>query len=155
MRELVAFVKEDYLVEPAGAIVVRESLFQSDPYLIEKVIRGTLKGLLYIRQNRAGTIPILARLMKIQGDAAAKIYDLVLPGLTADGTISPELQKKVLEFVLRVQGIKEPVAPEKVYDFTPVKKISAELAAKSGDLRPKDRSTGRWARRPAKAIESP
>jgi hypothetical protein len=29
-RELVAFVKEDYLVEPAGAIVVRESLFQSD-----------------------------------------------------------------------------------------------------------------------------
>lgn len=130
LRELVAFVKEDYLVEPAGAIVVRESLFQSDPYLIEKVIRGTLKGLLYIRQNRAGTIPILARLMKIQGDAAAKIYDLVLPGLTADGTISPELQKKVLEFVLRVQGIKEPVAPEKVYDFTPVKKISAELAAK-------------------------
>jgi hypothetical protein len=59
----------------------------------------------------------------------AWVCDLVLPGLTADGTISPELQKKVLEFVLRVQGIKEPVAPEKVYDFTPVKKISAELAA--------------------------
>jgi NitT/TauT family transport system substrate-binding protein len=130
MRELVAFVKEDYLVEPAGAIVVRESLFQSDPHSIEKIIRGTLKGLLYIRQNRTGTIPILARLMKIQPDAAAKIYDLVLPGLTADGTISPDLQKKFLEFMLRVQGIKEPVAAEKVYDFTPVKKIGAELAAK-------------------------
>ena len=58
LRELVAFVKQDYLVEPAGAIVVRENLFQSDPLLIEKFIRGTLKGLLYIRQNRAGTIPI-------------------------------------------------------------------------------------------------
>ena len=64
-RELVAFVKEDYLVEPAGAIVVRENLFHSDPLLLEKMIRGTLKGLLYIRQNRAGTIPILARLIKI------------------------------------------------------------------------------------------
>jgi ABC-type nitrate/sulfonate/bicarbonate transport system substrate-binding protein len=130
LRELVAFVKEDYLVEPAGAIVVRENLFQSDPHLIEKVVRGTLKGLLYIRQNRTGTIPILARLMKVPEGTAAKIYDLVLPGLTADGTLSPELQKKVLEFVLRVQGIKEPVSPEKVYDFAPVKKIGAELAAK-------------------------
>jgi len=130
LRELVAYVKEDYLVEPAGAIVVRENLFQSDPQLIEKVVRGTLKGLLYIWQNRAGTIPILARLMKIEGEIAAKIYDLVLPGLTADGTISPELQKKVLEFVSRVQGIKAPVASEKVYDFAPVRKIGAELAVK-------------------------
>jgi NitT/TauT family transport system substrate-binding protein len=130
LRELVAYVKQDYLVEPAGAIVVRENLFQSDPQLIEKVIRGTLKGLLYIRQNRAGTIPILTRLMKIPEGTAAKIYDLVLPGLTADGTISPDLQKKVVDFVLRVQGIKEPLASEKVYDFAPVRKIGAELAVK-------------------------
>jgi NitT/TauT family transport system substrate-binding protein len=130
LRELVAFVNEDYLVEPAGAIVVRDSLFRSDPLLVEKFIRGTLKGLLHIRQNRAGTIPILARLMKIQDDLAAKIYDLVLPGLTADGTINPELQKKVLEFVFKVQGIKEPAAVEKVYDFAPVRKVRDDLDAK-------------------------
>jgi len=130
LRELVAFVKQDYLTEPAGAIVVRESLFQSDPLLMEKFIRGTLKGLLHIRQNRASTIPILARLMKIQNDMAAKIYDLVLPGLTADGTITSELQKNVLEFMFKVQGIKEPAVVEKVYNFAPVRKIRAELDAK-------------------------
>jgi len=129
-RELIAFVKEDYLVEPAGAIVVRENLFHSDPLLLEKMIRGTLKGLLYIRQNRAGTIPILARLMKIEEDVAAKIYDLVLPGLTPDGTLNPELQKKVLEFVFKVQGIKEPAMAEKIYDFAPVRKIRADLEAR-------------------------
>ena len=68
--------------------------------------------------------------MKIQEDLAARIYDLVLPGLTADGTISSETQKKVLEFVLKVQGIKEPVAVEKVYDFTPIRKIRADLEDK-------------------------
>ena len=130
LRELIAFVKQDYLTEPAGAIVVRENLFQSDPLLMEKFIRGTLKGLLHIRQNRASTIPILARLMKIQNDMAAKIYDLVLPGLTADGTITPELQKNVLEFMFKVQGIKEPAVAEKVYNFAPVRKIRAELDAK-------------------------
>lgn len=130
LRELVAFVKEDYLVEPAGAIVVRENLFRSDPALMEKFIRGTLKGLLHIRQNRAGTIPILARLMKIQDDFAAKIYDLVLPGLTADGSINQEMQKKVLEFVLKVQGINEVAATERVFDFSPVKKVRADLETK-------------------------
>jgi hypothetical protein len=47
---------------------------------MEKFIRGTLKGLLHIQQDRFGTIPILAKLMKIPQDVAAKIYDLVLPG---------------------------------------------------------------------------
>jgi len=131
LRELVAFVKQDYLTEPAGAIVVRENFFRSDPLLMEKFIRGTLKGLLHIRQNRASTIPILARLMKIQNDMAAKIYDLVLPGLTADGTITPELQKNVLEFMFKVQGIKEPAVAEKVYNFAPVRKIRADLEAKN------------------------
>jgi len=130
LRELVAFVNEDYLVEPAGAIVVRENLFQSAPLLIEKFIRGTLKGLLHIRHNRAGTIPILAKLMKIREDMAAKIYDLVLPGLTADGSIDRDHQKKVLEFVLKIQGIKESAAVDKIYDFTAVKKIRADLDAR-------------------------
>lgn len=131
LRELVAFVKEDYLVEPAGAIVVRENLLRSDPLLLEKLVRGTLKGLLHIRQNRAGTIPILARLMKIPLDMGANIYDLVLPGLTVDGSIDANLQKKVLEFIFKVQSIKEPVVPEKVYDFVAVRKIRAELQSKN------------------------
>jgi len=130
LRELVSFVKEDYLVEPAGGIVIREGLFQSDPALIEKFIRGTLKGLLYVRQNRAGTIPILASLMKIQDDVAAKIYDLVLPGLTADGSVSPELQKRVVEFILKVQGLKEPAATERIFDFSPVRKSRTDLETK-------------------------
>jgi NitT/TauT family transport system substrate-binding protein len=45
-RELVSFVKEDYLIEPTGTIAIRESLLQSDPGLLEKFVRGTLKGLL-------------------------------------------------------------------------------------------------------------
>jgi NitT/TauT family transport system substrate-binding protein len=130
LRELVSFVKEDYLVEPAGGIVIREGLFQSDPALIEKFIRGTLKGLLYVRQNRAGTIPILASLMKIQDDVAAKIYDLVLPGLTVDGSVSPELQKRVVEFILKVQGLKEPAATERIFDFSPVRKSRTDLETK-------------------------
>ena len=68
--------------------------------------------------------------MKIREDMAGKIYDLVLPGLTADGSINLDLQRKVIDFVLQVQGVKEPGAAEKIYDFTQVKKIRAELEAR-------------------------
>jgi len=130
LRELVAFVKEDYLVDLAGTIVVRESLFQSDPAVIEKLIRGMLKGLFHIRQSRSSTIPILAKLMKTQDNVAEKIYDMVLPGLTTDGSLNPEVQKRVIDFVSRVQGIQEPVTAEKVFDFSSVRRIRADLEIK-------------------------
>jgi hypothetical protein len=97
---------------------------------MEKFIRGTLKGLLHIQQDHFGTIPILAKLMKIPQDVAAKIYDLVLPGLTTDGTINQKLQKEVLQFVLKTQGHKQLSATDKIFDFTFVKKIGVELESK-------------------------
>ena len=42
-RQLVSFVKED-LVDLQSAVVVREGTTQSDPGLVEKFLRGTLKG---------------------------------------------------------------------------------------------------------------
>ena len=73
-RELVNFTKQD-LVEMTGTILVPDALSRSDPALIEKFIRGTLKGLIYARDNRAGTIRVLSNKFKIKEDMAGKIYD--------------------------------------------------------------------------------
>jgi len=125
LRELVAFVKEDYLLDLAGTIVMREDL---NPILLEKCLRSMFKGLLHIRQRRASTVPILAKLMKIEENLADKVYTMVLPGLTADGSLDAEIQKKVLDFVVKIQGIKEPVSAERVFDFLPLRKICNDLA---------------------------
>ena len=42
-RELVSFLKEDF-VELQGSILVHERIFQSDPGLVERFVRGTVKG---------------------------------------------------------------------------------------------------------------
>jgi len=67
--------------------------------------------------------------MKIRENLADKVYDMVLPGLTADGSLEPEIQKKILDFVVKVQGIKEPVSVEKVFDFSTVRKVRNDLDA--------------------------
>jgi NitT/TauT family transport system substrate-binding protein len=125
-RELVSFLKEDF-VELQGSVLVHERLFQSEPALIEKFVRGTLKGLRYARQNRAGTIPILVRYMKIKEDLAGQYYDLVRPIMTADGTASVELQKQILDQAVKVLAPKESPSVEKIFNYSLTRKIHAEL----------------------------
>ncbi len=125
-RELVSFLKEDF-VELQGSILAHERLFQSDPALVEKFIRGTLKGLRYARENRAGTIPILTRYMKIKEDLAGQYYDLVRPVMTADGTASVELQKRILDQAVKVLAPKESPPVEKIFNYSVTRRIHAEL----------------------------
>ena len=71
-RELVAFPKQD-LIQLQGSILVRDASLQSDPAQLERFIRGTYKRFLYIKDNRAGTIPIWRDLYKSAKAAPLKI----------------------------------------------------------------------------------
>jgi NitT/TauT family transport system substrate-binding protein len=129
-REIIAFTKQE-LVELQGSILVKEAFLQSDPVTLEKFIRATSKGFLYIKQNRSGTIPILARYLQVNGDLAAKAYDQVVrPALTPDGTLSEELQKKAVEHVLKRLDVKEPPALSRVFDFSMTRKVVTDLQTK-------------------------
>jgi NitT/TauT family transport system substrate-binding protein len=135
-RQLVSFVKED-LVDLQSAVVVREGSPQSDPLLVEKFLRGTLKGFFYARENRSGTIPILARVQSIKEDLAAKTYDISRPAMTADGTVSDEILKRTLDQTVTRLGLKEaPSSFLKVFDYSLTRKIRTELDAQG--WKPKD-----------------
>ena len=125
LRELVNFVKQD-ITSLTGCIVVRES---SDAGLVDKLVRGAVKGHLYARNNRAGTIPILARTLKLKEDEAARIYDAAQPGMVVDGSINEEIQRRVIDDTRKTLGMKEAVSAEKVFRFAAVHKINAELKA--------------------------
>jgi NitT/TauT family transport system substrate-binding protein len=125
-RELLAFIKQEW-VDLNGSAVAREGLLQSDPALVEKFIRGTLKGFLHARDNRSGTIPIVAHYLKIKEDFAAKIYDVTRLVMTPDGTVSEDLQKKALEPLLQRLGQREPPPVDKIFNYSLVRKVRAEL----------------------------
>jgi NitT/TauT family transport system substrate-binding protein len=127
-RELVSFLKEDF-VELQGSILAHERILQSDPGLVEKFVRGTLKGLRYARENKAGTIPVLLRYMKLKDDLAGQYYDLVRPIMTRDGTVNTEFQKKYLDQALKVLAPKESPGVERIYNYSLARKINAELDA--------------------------
>src|SRR5215510_6057582 len=125
-RELVSFLKEDF-VELQGSVLAHERIFQTDPVVVEKFLRGTLKGLRYARENKAGTIPILLRYMKIKEDLAGQYYDQVRPIMTTDGTANADLQKKYLDQALKVLTPKAAPSAEKIFNYSLARKISTEL----------------------------
>jgi hypothetical protein len=51
--------------------------------------------------------------------------------LTADGGLSEESQRKALDLILQVQGIKEAPPLERFFDFGIQKRLSAELRSKN------------------------
>jgi len=132
-RELVSFVKQDR-VEVQGSVVVRDALLESDRLLVEKFLRGTLRGFYFARTNRAATIPILARIQNIKDDLAAKTYDVSRPAMTPDSTLNEEAQKKALEVVLDRLGLKD-YPLDKVFNYSLAQNVNAELNRKSAGTR--------------------
>ena len=129
LRELVSFIDQEW-IELQGTINVTDQLLASDPTLVEKFIRATLKGFIHFRDLRSQTIGILIRFLRVKEDAAAKIYELMRPSLTQDGIVSEEIQRKSLEHVIDRVGLKEPPRLDKIFDYSMAVKVRAELRAK-------------------------
>ena len=127
-RELVSFVKHDW-VELQGCIVAREATLRSDAALVDKFTLATLKGLIYARGNRAGTVPIVAAMMKVKPDLGGRIYDLSIPALTTHGALTEELQRRAIEHVVKQMNLKEPPNLQRIYDFAPVERARRQLEA--------------------------
>jgi ABC-type nitrate/sulfonate/bicarbonate transport system substrate-binding protein len=125
-HEVLSFVHQD-TAQLQGSIVLRNDVMRNDEELVEKFTRGTIKGLRYCLANRSGTIAILARRLQVDDKTAIKIYDLGKSALTGDGTIDQGTQKSAVDFIAKVQGVKEPVAAAKFFDFSLARKIINQL----------------------------
>jgi NitT/TauT family transport system substrate-binding protein len=128
-RELVSFVKQADQVYLQGGVIARHSLLKSEPGLVERFIRGSLKGLLYVHANRLETIDLLSRTLKLKPEIAARVYDEIRPGVTQDGTVTEAQQKRSLAPFLGRTGAKDLPPLQTIFDFSLTRKILAELRA--------------------------
>jgi len=126
-RELVSFIASD-IIQLQGAIVTREALLNTEPGVVEKFLRATLKGIIYYSTNRLGAVPILARNTQSQENLAAKIYDLVKPALTPEGILNDDLQKRVMAPLLERINRRD-VATSRFFDFAVARKLNSEIRA--------------------------
>jgi len=66
----------DYVPRAGGTFWGRKEYVEGNPETVKKFIRAIARGVMYFRDNKAGSIPILKRHLEIDNDEeAAQVWD--------------------------------------------------------------------------------
>ena len=78
----------DLIELPLSGIAVMDKKLQSQREQVKKVVRGSIRGTRFMKQNRSETIQMMAEYLRITPQQAAKAYDASINSFTEDGIIS-------------------------------------------------------------------
>ena len=78
----------DIIELPLSGIAVTDNKLQTQREQVKKVVRASLKGSRFMKQNRAETIQMVSDYLRITPSQAAKAYDTSINSFTDDGMIS-------------------------------------------------------------------
>ncbi len=127
-RQLVSFIEQDW-IELQGTINVTDQVLATERPLVEKFIRGTLKGFIHFRDLRAPSIALLEKFLRTSPEATGKVYGLMRPSLTQDGIVNEQVQAKSLEHVVERAGLKSPPPLDRIFDYSIAAKVRDQLRA--------------------------
>lgn len=126
MNEL--FFYGDYdLNVVSGGVALTDRMLKEKPDLVRRFLRATVRSLFWFRANEKEAVARMAEGFKISRDDALGIYKATLKSYTTDGTISRELQGKIVGFQKKQLKIEKDIGPEQVYDFTILRAAIAEV----------------------------
>ncbi len=111
----------------AGGISVRESMLTEKTDYVRRLLRGSLKALLWFRANQAEASAMMAKQGRISMDDALEIYKATLPVFTYDGTMPGDMQQRIISFQKKQLKIDKDISPEQVYDFRILQSLMREM----------------------------
>lgn len=119
--------KEIQLV--GNGVAASDRLLAENPVLVERFLRGVVKGREYARRYKERTVGMVAKHDPTPREAIAQEYEATVPSMTGEGWLSPEVLKE--EVATRAELVKQaqPPDPSKLFDYSIVRKIYAELKA--------------------------
>lgn len=101
-----------------GTLASTDRFIKEQPKLVAGFIKGALKALRYIRQDREGTIAAVTKFSGVDQKLAGRIYDDLIGTFTRNGAVDEETQKNDLEIIRQVIKGKEAAAPARGYNFS-------------------------------------
>ena len=100
---------------------------REQPDQVKRFLRGNVKGLRYMRENRAATVEAMVSWLKVDREMAEGMYQLSINNFTKDGTTDEAALKLLLDQQLAEAKVKE-VPLSQVTDFTLLHQILKEAA---------------------------
>jgi NitT/TauT family transport system substrate-binding protein len=121
---------EELFTYPISGLVVHVRKIKEKPDEIRRLIRAGIKANRYIRDNREGTIPILATTYKIDNETAAALYDSFAKGFSMDGNLPDDGFRRLIEDTKAVTKSSRDVSAVDVADISLLREVQKEMGIK-------------------------
>ena len=108
-------------------LAVPSRLLARNPNLVERFLRGVIKGREYARRYREQTIPIIGKYTQRKREFNEIDYDTTLPVLTSEGWVGDDVLKEDVAMRAELVNVPAPADYAKFFDYSLVKKIYREL----------------------------
>jgi ABC-type nitrate/sulfonate/bicarbonate transport system substrate-binding protein len=113
----------DLIELPLSGIAVMEKKLQTQREQVKKVVRATLRGSRFMKQNRAETIQLLSDYLRITPSQAGKAYDAAIDSFTEDGIISDKGVNLDVQLTKERLKITKEIPLSQLVDWSLVKEI--------------------------------
>jgi len=111
----------------SGGVATSVKMIQSRTETVQRFVTAALKGLIYFSKNREGSIPIMAKYMKVDNQMAKELYETTIQTFTQDGTVDESFMKSEAQLQADVLSIKEPPPFDRPFDLSFARKANQRL----------------------------
>ena len=115
---------------PVSGLIASAKKIKERPDEIRRAIKAGIKANRYIRQNRDGTLPIMAEWLKIDTAMAAATYDSSVKTFSEDLGLPDSGLRLLIDEAKRVAKVSREVSLSEVADLSILKEAQRELGIK-------------------------
>jgi len=112
--------------QPLTGIATTREKIDKNPDQVKKVLRGFLRALRAVRQEKKEVVEFIGRKFNLDPPAAEETYKVVLQTLSEDGTVSEDALKDLLEQTKKEAGVTRDISLGDIVDYRLLKEVAKE-----------------------------
>jgi len=106
-----------------GGYGVSMDKIRKNPSQIVRVVRATLKGVRFIKDNKPETVSIMRDYLHVSVEGAAKVHDFSLRSLNYDGWVAKNTMDSEIRLAREQLKISEELSEDKIMDWRFLKEV--------------------------------
>ncbi len=118
-------VAADYVHVPTSGLTVRSDRIVKQPQQIKKMIRGILRAMKFVRENRGDTIATIVRELGMDPESAGKGYEQIVSLMSEDGHVQPDGVQFLIDLARQAQKINKPLTAAQMIDHSLLEEVLA------------------------------
>ena len=106
-----------------GGFGVANEKIRKNPGQITRVIRATLKGVRFIRDNKPETLAIMRDYLHVSAEGAVKVHEFAMRSLNTDGLVAKDTMDTEIRLAKEQLKLTEDIPEDKLMDWRFLKEV--------------------------------